>query len=102
MSDAYPNARFLWVDILQRLHWIVSYEGNIIIERKRQQCKDGTFISQELDIQKLIRSDHKNCNCLSATNTKGLGESLHHIQQAKQTRQTLKEHLCQIKLKKHR
>ena len=35
LSGAYPSAHFLWVDILQRLHWTDTYGGDVLIERKR-------------------------------------------------------------------
>ena len=37
ISSAYPEAHFLWVDILQRLFWTDSYKEDVIIERKRRR-----------------------------------------------------------------
>lgn len=58
---AYPDVHYIWVDILQRLHWTSSYQGDVIIERKRQRtnrfgrslvatCSKGHSLVHDIDI----------------------------------------------------
>ena len=37
ISRACPDSHFIWVDILQRLHWSDSYREDVRIEQKRQR-----------------------------------------------------------------
>ena len=61
ISRACPDAHFIWVDILQRLHWTDSYRGDVRIERKRQRVNrfgrnlitslpKGHFLVHDIDI----------------------------------------------------
>ena len=62
VTAAYPEAHFIWVDILQRLRWTKSYQAHIIIESKRQsvnrsgralvnQLSKGHSLVHDIDIQ---------------------------------------------------
>ena len=35
ISWAWPDWHYIWVDILQRLHWLDSHDGDVCIEPKR-------------------------------------------------------------------
>ena len=37
LTAAYPGVPLVWVDILQRLHWSDSVQGDIIVEGKRRR-----------------------------------------------------------------
>ena len=62
VTAAYPEAHFIWVDILQRLRWTESYQADIIIESKRRrvnrfgralvnQLSKGYSLVHDIDIQ---------------------------------------------------
>ena len=62
VTAAYPEAHFIWVDILQRLRWTESYQAEIIIESKRRrvnrfgralfnQLSKGHSLVHDTDIQ---------------------------------------------------
>ena len=59
---AYPEAHFIWMDILQHLRWTKSYQAYIIIESKRRhvncfgralvnQLSKGHSLVHDIDIQ---------------------------------------------------
>ena len=51
VTAAYPEAHFIWVDILQRLRWTESYQADIIIESKRRRVnRFGTGLVNQLNM----------------------------------------------------
>ena len=51
VTSAYPEAHFIWMDILQRLRWTESYQADIIIESKgRRVNRFGRALVNQLRV----------------------------------------------------